>query len=227
MAKEKRIQQKSTETTRHPSPLISKEVPAWLDRIQSNLPHDGARKIFLNRLIDAVIEMTATLPPKAIEKAAAASSNLLVLLTALRSPEMLPDLERHEPLASPYLRGLQAQQDLIKQAGGLISADDAAGILRLTRQAIDKRRIAGKLIAIPQGQRGFGYPVCQFTSRGLLPGLEQLLLALDRNDAWMQLTFLLSPNSNLNNHSPLELLSGGQIDAVTNAASKFGDHGAL
>jgi hypothetical protein len=171
--------------------------------------------------------MTEILPPKAIERAAAASSNLLVLLTALRSPEMLRDLERHEPLASPYLRGLQAQQDLIKQAGGLISADEVAGILRLTRQAIDKRRIAGKLIAIPQGQRGFGYPVCQFTARGSLPGLEQFLLALNRNDAWMQLIFLLSPNSNLGNRSPLQLLSDGEVDAVTSAAAIFGEHGAL
>src|SRR5580658_2784461 len=131
--------QKIRKTTRRlsgPNPLGAKEVPAWLDRIQS-LPHDGARKIFLNRLVNAVVEMTEILPPKAIERAAAANSNLQVLLTALRSPEMLPDLERHEPLASPYLRGLQAQQDLIKQAGGLISADDVAGILRMTRQAVD------------------------------------------------------------------------------------------
>src|ERR1700676_23925 len=148
MAKKQRIA-KTAHRVSGPNPPRVKEVPAWLDRIQS-LPHDGARKIFLNRLVDAVVEMTQILPPKAIEKAAAASSNLQVLLMALRSPEMLPDLERHEPLASPYLRGLQAQQDLIKQAGGLISAEEAAGILRLTRQAIDKRRIAGRLIAIPQ-----------------------------------------------------------------------------
>ncbi len=223
MANEKRRIQKSVN---HVSPLVSKEVPAWLDRIQ-NLPHDGARKIFLSRLVDAVMEMTETLPPKAIEKAAAASTNLLALLTALRSPEMLRDLERHEPLASPYLKGLQAQQDMIRQAGGLISGEEAAGILRLTRQAIDKRRIAGKLIAIPQGQRGFGYPVCQFTSRGLLPGLERLLLALDRSDAWMQLTFLLSRNSILGNRSPLELLGEGQVDVVTKAGAMFGEHGAL
>jgi hypothetical protein len=226
MAKEKRNQQRSFNRAPAPDPPVSKETPAWLDRLQ-NLPHDGARKIFLSRLVDAVMEMTETLPPKAIEKAAAASSNLLVLLTALRSPEMLPDLERHEPLASPYLRGLQAQQDLIKQAGGLISADEVAGIFRVTRQAIDKRRIAGKLIAIPQGQRGFGYPVCQFTARGSLPGLEQFLLALNRNDGWMQLIFLLSPNSSLGNRSPLQLLSDGEVDAVTNAAAMFGEHGAL
>jgi hypothetical protein len=225
MAKKQRISAASNPASGPNSPA-AKEVPAWLDRIQSKLPHDGVRKIFLNRLVDAVVEMTEILPPKAIEKAAAEGSNLQVLLTALRSPEMLPDLERHEPLASPYLRGLQAQQDLIKQAGGLISADDVAGILRLSRQAIDKRRIVGRLIAIPQGQRGFGYPACQFTARGLLPGLERLLLALNRSDAWMQLTFLLSPNLDLNNRSPLELLSDGRIDSVTKAASMFGDHGA-
>ena len=224
MAKEKRISKGADPASSHPP--VTKEVPAFLDRIQ-HLPLDSARKIFLNRLVDAAWEITEILPPKAIEKAAAANSNLQVLLMALRSPEMLPDLERHEPLASPYLRGLEAQQDLIRQAGGLISADEAARILRLTRQAIDKRRKAGTIIAIPQGQRGFGYPVCQFTTRGLLSGLDRLLLAMNGSDAWMQLTFLLSPNSALNNHTPLDLLSAGQIDDVINAASMFGDHGAL
>lgn len=224
MANEKRIQQKRRSGTAMHHPAV-KEVPAWLDRVES-LQRNGERKIFLNRVIDAAIEMTETLPAKAIERAASANSNLLVLLTALRSPEMLRDLERHEPLASPYLRGLQVQQDLIKRAGGLISSDEAAGILRITRQAIDKRRIAGKLIAIPQGQRGFGYPVCQFNSRGLMPGLEQLLRALSHADPWMQLSFLLSPNSTLGNRSPREVLEEGRIDSVISAAASFGEHGA-
>ncbi len=198
-----------------------------MDRIQSSLPNDSGRKIFFERAIDAVIELTNTLPSRAIEKTAAAGTNLLVLLKALQSPEMLPELERHEPLASPYLKGLQAQQELLKQAGGLMPAEEAGSVLGLTRQAIDKRRLAGKLIAIPQGQRGFGYPACQFTSRGSVPGLDRMLLALGRSDAWMQLIFLLSPNSVLGNRSPLELLSEGQVSVVTSAASVFGEQGSL
>jgi hypothetical protein len=222
--------QRAKDTSRKPALAVAptaKEVPAWLDRIQSSFPEDSGRKIFLTRAVEAVIEMTNALPSRAIEKTAAASTNLLVLLTALQSPEILPELERHEPLASPYLKGLQEQQELLRQAGGLMSADQVGVVLGVTRQAIDKRRVAGKLIAIPQGQRGFGYPACQFTSRGSVPGLDRMLLALGRSDAWMQLIFLLSPNSVLGNRSPLELLSEGQVGVVTSAASVFGEQGSL
>ena len=152
---------------------------------------------------------------------------MLVLLKALQSPELLPELERYEPLASPYLKGIQAQQDLLREAGGLMSSSQVANLLRLSRQAVDKRRLANKLIAIPQGQHAFGYPACQFDDKGPLPGLEEVLSKLDTADAWMPLIFLLSPNATLGDQSPLQLLRLGKTAQVLNAASSFGNHGAL
>jgi hypothetical protein len=207
------------------------EIPAWLDRIRTRHNfgnnEDAARNIFLERAFEAVCEMTKALPSKVLEESAAAGSNFLVLLRALQSPEVLPELERYEPLASPYLKGLQAQQDLLKQAGGVMTSEQVAGVLNLSREAVDKRRQAGKLIAISQGERGFGYPVCQFNSKGPVAGLEQMLVALGATDAWGQLTFLLSPNSALDDRAPLDVLSGGEIAPVTRAALLFGEHGAL
>jgi hypothetical protein len=206
------------------------EIPAWLDRVRTRhdfRQDDSARNIFLERAFEAIIEMTKALPSQALEESAAAGSNFLVLLKALQSPEVLPELERYEPLASPYLKGLQAQQDLLKRADGVMTSEEVAEMLKLTRQAVDKRRQAGKLIAIPQGERGFGYPVCQFNARGPIAGLEQMLLALGTTDAWGQLAFLLSPNSALGNRAPLDLLREGQIAPVTHVATIFGEHGSL
>jgi hypothetical protein len=206
------------------------EIPAWVDRLRSrhgDKVGDPARTIFMERAIDAVLNITNTLPTKALEETAAARNNFLVLLKALQSPEILPELEHYEPLASPFLKGLQAQQDLLKKAGGLMSAEEVGSMLNQTRQAVDKRRQAGKLIGIPQGQRGFGYPTCQFTPKGPVSGLDQMLLALGPTDAWGQLTFLINPNSVLDNHSPLDLLTEGHIAQVVKAATTFGEHGAL
>ena len=206
------------------------EIPAWLDRLRTRhalFADDAARNIFLERAFDAVIEITKALPLKVLEESAAAGNNFLVLLKALQSPEVLPELGHYEPLASPYLKGLQAQQDLLAQAGGLMSSEEVANLLSLTRQAIDKRRKAGRLIAVPQGQRGFGYPVCQFTARGPIPGLDQMLLALGAMDPWGQLSFLLSANSALDNRLPIDLLREDQIAAVVRTAGAFGEHGAL
>jgi len=135
---------------------------------------------------------------------------------------MLISREPLEPLASPYLKGLQAQQDLLREAGGLMSSEEVASMLRLTRQAVDKRRQAGKLIAIPQGQRGFGYPVCQFDLKGSLLGLDKMLACLDGRDGWTQLTFLLSPHSTPDNRSPLHLMRQGLVATVCKCRRRFG-----
>jgi hypothetical protein len=211
-------------------PPMGDEIPAWLDRIRARLRstrQDAVRKVFLERAFEAIIEITQTLPSSALEETVAAGNNVLVLLKALQSPEILPELERYEPLASPYLKGVEAQRELIKKAGGLMTSEEVANILGLTRQAVDKRRQSNKLIAIPQGQHGFGYPACQFDSRGPLHGLEEMLNSLQVSDGWMQLTYLLSCNADLENRSPLELLREGRNSAVAEAAGKFGEHGAL
>lgn len=217
-------------STANSNTSTGQEIPAWLDRVRSRLnilPEDPARKIFLERAFEAVIQITQALPTQALEQTAAAGNNVLVLLRALQSPEILPELERYEPLASPYLQGLQAQQELLRLAGGLMNSEEAAKLLGLTRQAVDKRRLANKLIAIPRGQRAFGYPVCQFDAKGPLPGLDQMLGALGPHDGWMLLTFLLSPNGNLDGRTPADLLRRGEVSAVSRAAAMFGDHGAL
>src|ERR1700761_8623447 len=92
------------------------EIPAWLDRIRDRLHHtpvDAARNIFLERAFEAVIDITQAISLSSLEESAAAGNNMLVLLRALQRPEILPELERYEPLASPYLKGIQAQQDLL------------------------------------------------------------------------------------------------------------------
>ena len=205
------------------------EIPAWLERVQARLrtvPHDPARTIFLERAFDAVVEITRALPLKSLEQTAAADNNVMVLFRALLSPQILSGLEQVEPLAAPYLRGWQAQQELLKLAGGTMTSEQVAQVLRLTRQAVDKRRNSGKLIAIPQGQHKFVYPACQFGERGPLMGLEEMLAGLGDRDAWMQLTFLLSPNSDLDGKSPHDLLRQGKSVPVVEAAARFGEQGA-
>jgi hypothetical protein len=57
-------------------------------------------------------------------------------------------------------------------------------------------------------------------------GLEEMLGLLGA-DGWSQLNFLLSPNSALDDRTPLELLKQGRLAAVFDAATAFGEHGAL
>ena len=53
------------------------------------------------------------------------------------------------------LRGLRAKRELIEAEGGVWTVDQVARHLHLTRQAVDKRRRAGRLIGLDVGRRGF------------------------------------------------------------------------
>jgi hypothetical protein len=98
--------------------------------------------------------------------------------------------------------------------------------LGLTRQAVDKRRRANKLVGLAVGRHGYRYPLWQFGRSGTVRGLEDVLAVLSRHDPWSQVIFMLSPSDRLDGAIPLDTLLDGQIEEVRNAAALFGEHGA-
>jgi len=117
------------------------------------------------------------------------------LLAALETPEALSVLTNHDPLANAKLRGLKIKQQLIEAEGGCGGSDEIAGILGVTRPAVNQRRQRGKLIALSRGKGKYIYPRWQFTDAGkTLTGLETVLEELSEVDSWMQVTFFLNPN---------------------------------
>jgi hypothetical protein len=99
-----------------------------------------------------------------------------------------------------------------------------AKLLRITRQAVDKRRKEGKLLGLEFGRKGFRYPAWQFG----LQNVESVLAALRDRDSWEQLTFFLNPSPLLEDRSPLEVMQEGKrdVDDVLRAASIHGEQGA-
>ena len=109
----------------------------------------------------------------------------------------------------------------------MLSAEKAGEILTMSRQAVEKRRKAGRLIGISLGRRGFGYPSWQFTERGGLPHLERVLGALKQHDAWTKLVFFMSENAALDGRKPIDALRSGDVEGVLTAARTYGEQGAL
>ena len=131
-----------------------------------------------------------------------------------------------DPLLGARERGADSRQQLLEAAGGGLSAEQAARLLGMSRQAVDNMRKAGGLLALELGRRGNLYPAFQFTASGLLPGLTETLAALRSHDVWMMLAFFVSPNLRLNGKAPVERLQSGDVSAVVAAAVAFGEHGA-
>ena len=149
-------------------------------------------------------------------------TDLEELIEVVGRPEVLADFRRRDPLAAARLRGLQAKKHLLEAEGGVVSGRELAQAIGITRQAVDKRRLAGKLIGIDLGKRGYAYPVWQIG----LHGMDAVLAELEEVDPWTQALFMLSANNWLNGETPLAALRQGELDEVLNAARLYGEQTA-
>jgi hypothetical protein len=150
---------------------------------------------------------------------------------------MLPLLEQvmlwdagESPIARAKLRGIHRKSELLKAEGGAIGTAEAAEILGgISKQAVDKRRDRGTILALPLGGGEYAFPLWQFdegTKDGLVLGLAQVLKSFSVKNPWMQAEFMLAPNTRLGNKRPLDTLRAGEVDAAVRAASTYGEHGA-
>jgi hypothetical protein len=179
----------------------------------------------MRRAISAVLQF-AELSEDSVINATAAPTDLVVLVRALSSGELLDDLRSVEPLAPAFIRGIEGQRKLLEEHGGTLSAGQIGQMLGITRQAVDKRRRSRTLLALNMGRHGYRYPVWQLTRSGPLPGLEDVLQALEPHDGWMQIAFFVSKNPRLGDETPVDMLRAGKVERVVNAARAYGEHGA-
>jgi hypothetical protein len=185
------------------------------------------------RAARAVVQMTSDVDERVASEAVSASSDALVLLRLFERPEVLESLRAADPLAPARLRGIAARRRLVDLAGGLLSAEQAGDELGITRQAIEKRRRAGRLLSLLLGRRGYRYPAFQFVDGHTLPGLERVLDALSGRDPWTQVSFFVNRRSDLDGRSPVQLLQATRrrpdrdvVDAIVEAAEAEMEQGA-
>lgn len=163
------------------------------------------RVAFWERANAALRRITEQAEESALARAVAAPTDAGALARAM-SDTLPADSASGEldPLASLIARGAEQKLDLLKQAGGGLSASDVARLLRISRQAVDKRRREGKLLAVPRGS-DYAYPACQFEDDRPVSGLPDLLAARTVDHPWATLAFLMTPDEELG-CSPLKAL---------------------
>jgi hypothetical protein len=190
-------------------------------------PAADARHRFTARVLASLEELASRLDGRRLAAVAAEpGSGYGLLLSALEQPEAQEALRREDPLAPARLRGIRMREELLHSEGGVVGAPEMAALLGITRQAVDKRRKAGKLLAVAAGARRWLYPSWQVAEGGSLAGLEQALAALREWSPWARLGFLLGENVRLGGERPLDALRRGDVDRVLRAARAFGDQGA-
>lgn len=181
---------------------------------------------FYTRILRAVRRFEEDLPNTLIDEATAATSDLMVVLEALSAASRAAELTEDGPLFAAKIRGVLRKQEMLTAAGGALTSEQVAAVLNLSRQAVDKRRSSNQLLALTQGRRGYSYPGFQFEDGKTLPGLEDVLKALNALDPWMQLNFFTSPAERLGGKTPIEALREGRLNDVARVASTYGEQGA-
>jgi len=148
------------------------------------------------------------------------------MVKAFTRPEALKILAPTDPLAAARFKGVQVKQQLLYGDEQPLTSEEVASLLHMTRQAVDKRRLKGQLLAVSLGKRGYLYPCWQFQLGQVLPGLEKVLAALKNYDPWTKLMFMKTGDVRLDGATPLERLQAGDLEAVVQAAESYGTHRA-
>jgi hypothetical protein len=110
-----------------------------------------------------------------------------------------------DPLAPLLARNAEHREMLLRRAGGTLSAGEAASLLGITREAVDKRRRANTLLAVREGS-DWRYPACQFQQSDVVPGLPVIVRGFTDAGPWVTLDFLLAPDTVLRGRTPLQAL---------------------
>lgn len=146
------------------------------------------------------------------------------VMEMLASEAAFREPDRYGGLDAARQRGRVAAAEILSRPD-MLSSDDMASRLGMTRQGIDKRRRKGELFALQGERRGYVYPGWQVGENGrVVPGLTEVLAALP-GGPWTQYRFFVTHHGSLGDRTAAEALRAGDLQAVLAAAEDFGEQG--
>jgi len=132
------------------------------------------------------------------------------------------------PRARAILRGVEIAKEDLRRSGGTFDLNAVRTLLNgVSRQRIDKRIEEGSLLALQGPSNVRRFPVIQFMEDGrLVEGLKEVQEALPSRNPWAVLNFLIHEDARLDGRTPIDLLKGGEVDLVVEAARRVAEQGA-
>jgi hypothetical protein len=201
------------------------------ERSTATHPVSSTRQIlaqaFLKRSVKMLERVSSTASSEALESALSSPTDVGGVTSLLSDlAPMGVDLSAVDPFVEAMARGAAIKRELLTAGGGGLTSSQVASALGITRQAVDKRRGRRALLAVPNGSGEYLYPACQFTSDGVIPGLEEVLRAFQIQSPWTHLSVLLAPAPALGGKTILEALKSGDVETPVAIARSFGEQAA-
>lgn len=123
------------------------------------------------------------------------------------------------------LCGLTRMAGLRKEAEPCLETGQVCELLGVSRETIRKKVDRQQLLALPKGGDRV-FPAFQFKDGNIVPGLGEVLAALDTDSAFVALSFLLSKSPHFSNRTAMEALQAGEAEDVILEARSLFQHGS-
>jgi hypothetical protein len=172
----------------------------------------SVRAIFLRRIRRWTRDLARNAPSSVLADALSQTSargTMVHVLSALAPSDEESEAQQLRDRALE--RAVLMQEHLRESAGGFQSTGWVAEHLGIRRQSVDKRRREGKLLALDT-PTGYAFPACQFTAGGTVPGLEDVLAAMQGGSFWETLSGLVTPSPALDGRSVIAALQAARTD---------------
>ena len=142
-------------------------------------------------------------------------------------PVIDKDAFKPDARALALLRGRKIAEADLRAAGGAYDLEQVRTVLQgVSRQRVDKQVREGSLLAVPGPSNRRHYPTVQFQSDGtVVKGLKAVRAALQTQNPWAVLNFLVQADDRLNGRKPIEMLKAGKVEDVVDAARSMGQQG--
>lgn len=185
---------------------------------------DPISRALMVRTMRAVDRMLRRAPGDLLVSAVAAPSDFAALARTLSDPRVADTSEDSDPLAGALGRSIAHRRLLRERAGEMLSVGQVGQLLGISRQAIDKRRAARRILALRQGSDWL-YPAFQFRDGEVLDGLGEVLEACAAMDGWSIVDILLAPDDAFGGRSLLDMLRAGDHAQVARHLDQLGGDG--
>ena len=136
----------------------------------------------------------------------------------------IPADAAEKKLHDARLRGLARMAQLRKAAEPCLETGQVCGLLGVTRETVRKKVDRKQLLALPKGGDRV-FPAFQFKDGDVVPGLSEVLAALQTDSPFVALSFLLSRSPDFSGLTAIEALQAGDREAVVLEAKGFLKHG--
>ena len=187
-------------------------APASAVKAATAKHHNAIQDAFIRRTAHAIERLATQVDEATLVEAMAAPTDFGTLARVLIDFGAIGSaVAEIDPDAVDLAREIEHREAIVRQAGGMLSADEVGKLLNISRQAVDKRRRSKALLAVRQGGDWL-YPRAQFHEHDAIPALADVVRGLEESGPWVTLEFLVTEDDVLGGLSPRAAqLKGGEL----------------